>query len=157
MITNEYKNFEIVTDKGIETVGIRQLTLKEKEKLANSFEDIIKTNKRKEYLEISKLMDAKERNKYLVECANSNKVAPEEIDEYSLSTNGLVEIFKITANKQLDWVNISTDKSMVIPVLKAFYWTLGNDLSDIDLTENTKIDEIVPGEAQQEANFPIEK
>jgi hypothetical protein len=163
MITNESKNFDIVTSTGIETVGVKQLTLKEREKLFLSFEETIKNRRRKEYLELSKLMEVKDRNKYLVECANSNKVNDDEIKQETLTDAGLLEIFKVTANKQLNWNEIFKNEDMLIPILKAYYYSFGIDIPDEEEVtpdadkENIKIGEIATGEAQQEANFPIEK
>lgn len=155
MITNESKNFDIVTPNGLESIGVKQLTLKEREKLFLQFEETIKNRRRKEYVEMSKMMDGKDKTKYLVECANSNKVSVEEVTEESQTVNGITEIFKLTASKQLDWTAILSDEAMILPTLKAFYWSLGVEIPDeLEVEENTKIGEIVPGEAQQEITFP---
>lgn len=154
MINNEAKIFDIVTEKGIEPVGIKQLTLKEREKLFLSFEEVIKNRRRKEYLELSKLMEGKDKTKYLVECANSNKVSVEEVIEESQTVNGITEIFKVTASKQLNWTEILSDEDMILPVLKAFYWSLGIEVPEIEEVkpEVTTVS-VDTGEAKQEANF----
>lgn len=142
MIDNKIKNFDIVTPTGIESVGVRELTLKEREKLFLQFEETIKNRRRKEYLELAKLMDGKEKTKFLVDCANSNKVETEEIINESQTFAGIVEILKITADKQLDWLAILSNEDMILPVLKALYYSLGVDIPDVEETESKPVDEI---------------
>lgn len=143
MIENTTKSFDIVTEKGIENVLAKQLTLKEREKLFLHFEENIKNRRRKEWLELAKLMEGKEKTKYLVECSNSNKVTIEEIIEESQTVNGITEIFKISVNRQLEWSNILSNEDMILPVLKCFYYSLGVEIPDVELEdENTKLDEI---------------
>lgn len=156
MIDNKIKNFDIVTPAGIETVGVRELTLKEREALFIKFEETIKNRRRKEYLEMSKLLEGKEKTKYLVECANSLKVETEEIINESQTFAGIVEIFKITASKQLDWLVILSDEEKIFPVLKALYYSLGVEVPDIeteDIKENTKVTEAIGDGSTQSATF----
>lgn len=154
MIDNKIKNFDIVTPTGIESVGIRELTLKEREKLFLQFEETIKNRRRKEYLEMAKMMEGKEKTKYLVECANSNKVETEEIINESQTFAGIVEIFKVTANKQLDWLTILSNEDMILPVLKALYYSLGVDVPDIE----EEVDTIAEGDIPKQGDlFPVNK
>lgn len=155
MINNEAKSFDIVDSKGIQTINIKQLTLREREKLFLSFEEVIKSNRRKEFLEMSKLMDIKERNKFLVECSNSNKVTTEEVIEQSQTVYGITEIFKVTSDKQLNWVEILSDETMILPVLKAFYWALGVDATDIDITGDKPIESKSEGVDKQGDFFQV--
>lgn len=155
MIDNKIKNFDIVTPNGIETVGVRELTLKEREKLFLQFEENIKNRRRKEYLEMAKLMEGKEKTKFLVDCANNNKVETEEIINESQTSAGIVEIFKVTCDKQLEWLTILSDEAKIIPVLKAFYYSLGVEVPDIEPEEeNKKIDEIKGDGSTQSTTFP---
>lgn len=130
VISNEYKNFDIVDSDKIETIGVRQLTLSEREKLFSIFDENIKNRKRKEFIEISKLMEPKEKTKFLVECASSNKPSMEEIIEESQTVNGITEIFKLTVNKQLDWIKVLSDSDAILPILKAYYYSLGIEVPD---------------------------
>lgn len=139
MITKTPKNFDIVdSDNSLKSVNIKELTLKEREALFLKFEENIKNRRRKEYLEMSKMMDGKDKTKYLVECANANKVTSEEVVEESQTFNGIVEILKITADKQLDWLAILSDENKILPILKAYYYSLGIDIPDVDPDEAEK-------------------
>ena len=143
------------TDNNIQNIGVRQLTLKEREKLFLEFEETIKSRKRKEFIELSKVMDPKEKIKFLVECANTNRVTTEEVIEESQTVNGISSIFKVTSDKQLNWIEVLTDESTILPVLKAYYYSLGIEVPEEVVEDITQLAAVGSNEApkQEQADF----
>jgi len=142
-INNTTRSFEIVVNGNIEPLIVRELTIKEREKIFQQFEENIKTRRRKEYLEIAKLMEGKEKTKYLVECANTNVVQHEDIVQEAQTVYGITETLNIAGNKKHDWSNILSNEDTIPSVLKAFYYAFGIEIPEEIPVEETK------GEAKQ--------
>jgi hypothetical protein len=139
-ITNTTKSFEIVVDSSIEALIVRELTLKEREKLFQQFEENIKSRRRKEYLEIAKLMEGKDKTKDLVECANANVVQHDDLVTEAQTVYGITETLNLAGNKKHDWSNILSNEDTIPNVLKAFYYAFGIEIPDESPTEEVKGD-----------------
>ena len=139
-ISKATKSFDIVVNGTIEALIVKELTLKEREKLFQQFEENIKTRRRKEYLAIAKLMDGKEKTKYLVECANSNNVVQDDITAEAQTVYGITETLNLAGNKKHDWSNILSNEDTIPSVLKAFYYAFGIEIPDEVPLEESKGD-----------------
>lgn len=118
-IGNTGKSFDLIVDGTIRSIVCKELTIAELAKTRELFIDTIKTENRKEAIELSKLMDEKDRTKYLIEVAKNTAVIPEEkITAVFDSVFGLIEILKIaSSDSKLNWEQIfqdNTDKCLEI-------------------------------------------
>jgi hypothetical protein len=132
------KKFDIFSGDGIVTVTVSNLTIKQKDKIYESIEERVKERKRKEFIAISKLMDQKERIKFLIESASSNKVTVEEIIEESQTVNEIANILSVACKDKIDWNSILKQEECIPQTLKCYYWALNIDVPDD--VEDTKSD-----------------
>lgn len=135
-IVDTSKSFDIIDGETVKSVTVQNLTLKQKDKLYAETEEIVKESKRKEFLAMSKLMEGKERMKFLVEASQSNKPTVAEIIEESQSVNGISRTLALVASPKMDWEKILSTEEAVEGVLKCYYWALNIDIHDLPEDES---------------------
>lgn len=126
------KVIEMANEGTLVPVTCRNLTLREKDQAYVRVEEIVKARKRKEALAIAALMDPRERNKFLAECASTIKATTEEVVQESQTVQQVAATLDVTCTPRLNWVAMM-ETDAIEQILKAYYWSLSIDIPDVEV------------------------